>query len=175
MVFVGFGSDLAGAGDCGGEDEVAPLLQSDVHEDDIAGHHPVHESFVSIGHSLTLPLIEDLCLTIAFCPARHISVGRSKIPEGIATYYKRFVRDSWPGSFFLQIEIESGANSMRKNSDRPFPVSLCSSKHSCPRGSRSFYGSNIVSLPLPSPTPGNLPRGSAPPIRGSSLAWMPVY
>lgn len=89
MVFVGFGSDLAGAGDRGGEDG-------------IAGHHPVHESFVSIGHSLTLLLIEDLCLTIAFCPARHISVRRSKIPEGIATYYKRFMRDSWPGSFFCR-------------------------------------------------------------------------
>jgi len=60
VVFVGFGSDLAGAGDRGGENSIVPFLLLDIHEDGTAGLHLVHESFVSIGHSSDLLLIEDL-------------------------------------------------------------------------------------------------------------------
>ena len=60
VVLVGLGDDFVGAGYGGGEDGVALQLPPDVHEDGVAGLHPLHEGSVSTGHSPDLLLIEDL-------------------------------------------------------------------------------------------------------------------
>jgi len=62
-----------------------------------------------------------------------------------------------------------------KNPGSPFPCSSVQFQTSLSLRLRSLHGSNIVCLSLPSPTLGNLPRRSAPPVRGSGLAWVPVY
>ncbi|KAF5030424.1 hypothetical protein DSECCO2_638230 [anaerobic digester metagenome] len=58
VVLVGLGDDFVGAGDRRGEDGVALFFLPDVHEDGVAGLHPVHEGPAPAGDSPDLVLNE---------------------------------------------------------------------------------------------------------------------